>query len=66
MDTYVHVSYEKCQKCGLCVEACPYNMLYGGRNHIPDCWSDNPRCHVCEEQSCKKVCYYNAISWSRS
>lgn len=64
MDTYVRIDYDKCQKCGLCVEACEYGILLGGRNQRPDCWSDNPPCNCCSAP-CKEVCYYNAIDWER-
>ena len=62
MDTYVRISWDKCQKCGLCVEVC--GILVGGRNQRPDCWSDNPPCRGCSEP-CKEVCYYGAIDWER-
>lgn len=63
MDTYLRVS-DKCQKCGLCVEACKYNAIYGGRNHSPSSACDNMPCNCCDEP-CKKVCYYGAIDWTR-
>lgn len=62
MDTYLKVDYDKCQKCGLCVEVC--EALYGGRNKRPSAAYDNMPCRGCDEP-CKKVCYYNAIDWER-
>ena len=62
MDTYLRISYERCQKCGLCVEVCGY--LEGGRNIGPSAGTDNMPCRGCDEP-CKEVCYYKAIDWER-
>ena len=64
MDTYIRIDWEKCQKCGLCIEACKYGLLCGGKNHRPIPDNYNPPCNVCDEP-CKEVCYYGAIDWER-
>lgn len=64
MDTYLKVDWNKCVKCGLCVEACSHGMIYGGRNHSPSAAHDVLYCNCCDEP-CKEVCYYNAIDWER-
>ena len=63
MDVYLNVDWEKCVRCGLCVEACG-GALMGRRNKSPSSACDPMPCRGCEED-CKKACYYKAISWSR-
>lgn len=64
MDTYLKIDYDKCVKCGLCVEACTYQVICGGRNHTPTDCVDVLPCRGCGEP-CKDVCFYDAISWTR-
>ena len=64
MDVYLRVDYDKCQKCGLCVSACKYGALCGGRNHMPSSCCDPMPCRGCSEP-CKDACYYGAIDWER-
>ena len=64
MDTYLDVDWQKCQRCGLCVEVCTYGILDGGRNHRPSANYDVLSCHHCDEP-CKDVCGYGAIDWER-
>lgn len=64
MDTYLKIDYDKCQKCGLCVDACKYGAIGGGRNHMPSSLTDVLPCRGCSEP-CKEVCYYGAIDWER-
>ena len=62
MDTYWSNDYNKCAKCGICVETCKkqgYGFLSGGRNQSPYAWFDNMPCHHCG--ACAKACPYDAV-----
>ena len=62
MDTYWSHDYDKCVKCGICVETCEqegYGFLDGGRNRSPHAWFDNMPCHRCG--ACAKACPYDAV-----
>ena len=76
MDTEWDNSYNKCVKCGRCVTVCKstgYKFLSGGRDVgplVPECCFSAP-CHHCTDYfskpaPCQEVCFYDAISITRS
>ncbi len=46
---WLEVDREKCNRCGICIDMCPMDVLYFGQNGYPymrhrdDCWY----CDVC-------------------
>lgn len=57
LDTYVHVNWNKCQRCYKCVELCTETykemgllgyLIIDEYDGTPEYAGDNPRCHHCD------------------
>ncbi len=55
----MHLDEEKCQKCGSCIEVCPVDAIFMGKNGFPDYDKGCMRCGICGSR-----CPEDAVSFS--